>query len=153
MTSSLTPLPPSLTRIIQRFQQSADSKRRYEYLLGFAKRLKAFPETARLPSNRVPGCISQVYVTAALEDGKLIFQGDSDSQITKGLVAVLIEGLDGLTPAEIVQLTPDFIQDTGLDVSLTPSRANGFYNIFQTMQSKALAYQLAASARSLTPSS
>jgi cysteine desulfuration protein SufE len=51
-------------------------------------------------------------------------------------------GLDGLTPTQIVQLTPDFIQETGLNVSLTPSRANGFYNIFKTMQKKALACKL-----------
>ncbi|MEK0189325.1 SufE family protein, partial [Microcoleus anatoxicus] len=44
--------------------------------------------------------------------------------------------------AEIVNVTPDFIQDTGLNVSLTPSRANGFYNIFQMMRNKALACEL-----------
>ena len=38
---------------------------------------------------------------------------------------------------EIVDLSPEFIKDTQLDVSLTPSRANGFYNIFKTMQQKA----------------
>jgi cysteine desulfuration protein SufE len=55
----------------------------------------------------------------------------------------LVEGLNGLSPQEIIQLKPDFIQQTGLDVSLTPSRANGFYNIFQTMQQKTLVYHLA----------
>jgi cysteine desulfuration protein SufE len=47
-----------------------------------------------------------------------------------------------LTPGEIMAIAPDFIQEMGLNVSLTPSRANGFYNIFQTMQKKALAYYL-----------
>jgi cysteine desulfuration protein SufE len=73
-----------------------------------------------------------------LQDGKVWFQGDSDSQIAKGLVGVLVEGLSGLTPEEVLQLTPDFIQDTGLHVSLTPSRSNGFYNIFKTIQNQAL---------------
>ena len=68
-----------------------------------------------------------------------MYQGDSDSQLTKGLVGLLIEGLQGLSPDEITQLTPHFIQETGLNVSLTPSRANGFYNIFKTMQNKAIA--------------
>ncbi|KAM3090566.1 SufE family protein [Phormidesmis sp. 146-35] len=136
------PLPPSLERIVQRFQQISEPKRRYEYLLWFAKRLKAFPEAEKVPENKVSGCTSQVYITAELQDKRVVFQGDSDSQITKGLVGLLIEGLAGLTPEEIVQLAPDFIQTTGLTVSLTPSRANGFYNIFQTIQRKALQLEI-----------
>jgi cysteine desulfuration protein SufE len=49
----------------------------------------------------------------------------------------LIRGMNGLTPQEVVELSPDFIKETQLDVSLTPSRANGFYNIFKMMQAKA----------------
>ncbi|HEY9909603.1 MAG TPA: SufE family protein [Thermosynechococcaceae cyanobacterium] len=43
-----------------------------------------------------------------------------------------------MTAAEILSLSPEFIQRTGLDVSLTPSRSNGFYNIFKKMQQKTL---------------
>ncbi len=84
--------------------------------------------------------MSQVYITANLADGKVLYQGDSDAQLVKGLVGLLVEGLSGLTPAEIVTITPYFIQDTGLNVSLRPSRANGFYNIFQ-IKKKALESQ------------
>ena len=139
------PLPPALDRIIQRFQQISESKRRYEYLLYFAKRLPPFPDDQKIPENRVPGCASQVYITATIDGGKVSFQADSDAQITKGLVGLLVEGLEGLTPTEIMQLTPHFIQQTGLDVSLTPSRANGFYNIFQMMQRRALVCHLTES--------
>jgi cysteine desulfuration protein SufE len=65
-----------------------------------------------------------------LADGKVLYKGDSDPQLVKGLVGLLLEGLSGLTPAEIVTITPYFIHYTGLNVSLRPSRANGFYNIF-----------------------
>jgi sulfur transfer protein SufE len=71
-----------------------------------------------------------------MDSGKVKFQADSDAQITKGVMGLLVEGLDGLTPTEIMNLTPHFIQQTGLDVSLTYSRANGFENIFQTMNEK-----------------
>ncbi|KYC38665.1 cysteine desufuration protein SufE [Scytonema hofmannii PCC 7110] len=138
MSSTLDSLPPNLAKIVQRFQRSSDQKRRYEQLIWYGQKLSELPESDKIAENKVPGCVSQVYVTAKLEDGKVVFQGDSDSQLTKGLVGLLIEGLHGLTPNEIVQLTPDFIQETGLNVSLTPSRANGFYNIFKTMQKKAL---------------
>jgi cysteine desulfuration protein SufE len=142
MSSTSTPLPDALARIVERFARRTNPKQRYEQLLWYAKRLKEMPEAEKVPENKVPGCTSQVFLTANLEDGKVWYQGDSDAQLVKGLVALLIEGLNGLTPEEILQISPDFIQDTGLNVSLTPSRANGFYNIFQTMKKKALGYQL-----------
>ncbi|MEM6753424.1 MAG: SufE family protein [Cyanobacteria bacterium P01_C01_bin.38] len=134
-------LPPALSKIVKRFQRASEPKRRYEQLIWYAQKLPEFPESDKTTENKVPGCVSQVFVTASLDDEKITFQGDSDSQLTKGLLALLIEGLNGSTAAQIVQLTPDFIQETGLNVSLTPSRANGFYNIFKTMQKKALESQ------------
>jgi cysteine desulfuration protein SufE len=138
MPTTPAPLPPALTRIVQRFQRLSDPMQRYQQLLWYAKRLKEFSETDKVPENRVTGCVSQVYVTAALDEGKVWFHGDSDSLLVRGLVGLLVEGFSGLTPAEILQVSPDFIQETGLNVSLTPSRANGFYNIFQMMRRKVI---------------
>lgn len=140
MSAPSVPLPAALEKLVQRFQKATSNKQRYEQLLWLAQRLEELPPEAKVPENKVSGCVSNVYVRAVLADGKVHFQGDSDSQLTKGLVAFLIRGLDGLTPAEIIPIPPDFIQDTGLNVSLTPSRANGFYNIFKTLKQKAAAY-------------
>lgn len=141
-------LPPNLARIVEKFKRRENPKQRYEQLLWYASKLDAMPETGKTSENKVSGCVSQVFITADLEDGKVWFQGDSDAQLVKGLVALLIKGLNGLTPAEILAVEPDFIDETGLKVSLTPSRANGFYNIFQTMKNKALGFQLGTSAAS-----
>ncbi len=54
------PLPLALERIVQRFQQISELKRRYEYLLCFAKRLPPFPDEQKVAAYRVPGCASQV---------------------------------------------------------------------------------------------
>ncbi|MCY6490832.1 SufE family protein [Leptolyngbya sp. GGD] len=136
MSLSSAQLPPALDRIVQRLARSTDPKRKYELLITLAQRLKPFPEAEKTPENKVAGCASQVFVVANLEDDKIQFQGDSDSQLVKGLVALLVEGLSGLTPQEVIDLSPDFIKATGLDVSLTPSRANGFYNILAKMKQK-----------------
>jgi len=136
--------PASVTKIVSRFQKTADPKRRYQQLLWFAKKLDPMPEDQKVPENKVPGCVSQVFVIAHLEDGRVMYQADSDAQITKGLVALLVKALNGLTPEEITALAPDFIQETQLDVSLTPSRANGFYNIFKAMQQRAATLAAAA---------
>jgi cysteine desulfuration protein SufE len=129
--------PPNLDKIVERFKRHSDPKKRYEQLLWYAKKLEAMPEEAKIPENKVQGCVSQVFITANLKDGKVWYQGDSDAQLVKGLVALLIQGLNGLSPQEIMQVSPDFIEETGLKVSLTPSRANGFYNILQLMKKKA----------------
>lgn len=138
-TSSMS-LPPSLEKIVKRFQRASSNKLRYEQLLWYAKKLPEFPESEKSPKNKVQGCVSQVYIISSFDEGKVRYQADSDAQLTKGLVALLIEGIDGMAPKEICELTPDFIQDTGLIVSLTPSRANGFYNIFKFMQNQASSY-------------
>lgn len=146
MSSAALSLPDSLAKVVNRFERLSEPKRRYELLIWFAKRLPELDDLARTSENKVQGCTSQVFITARLEDQKVYFAGDSDSQLVKGLVALLVEGLSGLSPEVVGALSPEFIQTTGLNVSLTPSRSNGFYNIFRAMQLKALAYQHAETA-------
>ena len=130
---------PELDAIVQRLAGSSDPKRRYEYVLWLAKGLAPLPEAFRQEAFKVKGCVSQVYVVAQLSDGRLHWQGDSDAAITKGLLALLIKGLEGLTPEQAAAVDPGFIAQTGLQASLTPSRANGFINIFKMMQAQARA--------------
>jgi cysteine desulfuration protein SufE len=127
----------ALDRIVERLGGSSDPRRRYEYVLWLAKSLEPLPEAEKVEANRVKGCVSQVFVRASLVDGHLHWCGDSDAQITKGLLALLVKGMEGLTPAEALAIDPGFIAATGLQASLTPSRANGFLNIFRAMQRQA----------------
>ncbi len=138
MVSNSDPRPQSLDKIVEKFKRRDNPKQKYEQLLWYAKKLAPMPEEGKTEENKVSGCVSQVYITSKLDGDKVFYQGDSDAQLVKGLVAFLIEGLSGLTPMEIITLTPDFIEETGLQVSLTPSRANGFINIFKKMQQQAL---------------
>ena len=127
----------ALDTIVERLGGTADPRRRYEYVLWLAKKLPPFPEDLRQDTYKVRGCVSQVYVVGSLVEGRLHWCGDSDAAITKGLLALLIEGLEGLTPAQVAAIDPGFIAATGLQASLTPSRANGFLNILRTMQAQA----------------
>lgn len=136
---SSTHLPEAIDRIVQRFQRLTDPKQRYEQLILYGKKLAEFPEVLKTPENKVMGCVSQVFVVAKLDENERVeFAGDSDALISKGFVGLLSICMGGLTQKEIELLTPDFIKDTGLVASLTPSRANGFYNVFKKMQQQAM---------------
>ncbi len=129
-----------LNDMIRKLKTASDPRRRYEYVLWLAKKLPELPEELRTEDIKVKGCVSQVFVLGELNEGLLRWKGYSDALITKGLLAFLIQGLNDLTPTEVSQIQPSFIEDSGLQGSLTPSRANGFLNILLAMQSQADAY-------------
>ena len=127
----------SLDKMIGKLKSTSDERRRYEYILWLAKKLPSLPEELRLESFKVRGCISKVYVLGEITNGKVYWKGYSDALITKGLLSFLIEGLNNLTPDEILNIDESFVKETGLNSSLTPSRANGFLNILLNMKSQA----------------
>ena len=131
----------ALDRMVERLGGTADPKRRYEYVLWLAKKLDPLPADQQTDAIKVRGCVSQVFVRGELASGVMHWQGDSDALITKGLLALLIQGLEGLTPQQVQAIDPAFIEAMGLQASLTPSRANGFLNILRMMQAQAKALE------------
>ncbi|EEC49493.1 predicted protein, partial [Phaeodactylum tricornutum CCAP 1055/1] len=120
-----------------------DDKLRYKQLLYMANQLEPIPESSQIPENKVPGCLSTVFVDGTAkysdngQDVLIYFRGDSDGLLTKGLVALLVRGLSGNTAESIQKIDPAFIQKAGIAASLTPGRNNGFLNMLATMKRKA----------------
>tara|TARA_Y100001968_G_C19360783_1_gene719657 strand:+ start:493 stop:963 length:471 start_codon:yes stop_codon:yes gene_type:complete len=135
----------SLDNMVEKLRSTKDPKRRYEYVLWLAKKLPSITKEFLIESNKVKGCISEVYVIGEIKEGKISWKGYSDALITKGLLALLIKGLDQLTPEEVFNIDASFIEETGLNSSLTPSRANGFLNILLKMKAQAQSLSLKTS--------
>jgi sulfur transfer protein SufE/stress-induced morphogen len=135
-------LTPELEKMTKAFASLSDEKTRYKQLLFMANQLPPLPDSSKLPENKVPGCLSRVHVDCTAEDDgdgpiRIYFRGDSDGQLTKGLVALLVRGLSGHTADEIDQVDPTFIHTAKISQSLTPGRNNGFLNMLATMKRKA----------------
>ena len=126
-----------LHKLVEKLKNAEDPKRKYEFILWLGKKLKVPDSSILIPENKVQGCVSEVFVKASLQEGKLYWEGYSDALITKGLLAFLINGMNELTPKQVVNINNKFIEATGLKASLTPSRSNGFLNILLKMQSQA----------------
>ncbi len=126
-----------LSNLVDKLKSTNDPKRRYEYILWLGKKLEMPGEDILVPENKVKGCVSEVFVKGKLLKGKMFWQGYSDALITRGLLAFLINGLNELSPKDIVSLDNKFLDETGLKASLTTSRSNGFLNILLEMKSQA----------------
>ncbi|KAF8412324.1 hypothetical protein HHK36_000285 [Tetracentron sinense] len=141
-SASLQPieeLPPKLQEIIKLFQAVQQPKAKYEQLLFYGRNLTPLDTQFKTNENKVKGCVSQVWVRAYLDSDKTVqFEADSDSVLTKGLAALLVQGLSGCPVSEILKVSPDFVVLLGLQQSLTPSRNNGFLNMLKLMQKNAL---------------
>lgn len=129
-------LPEKLKKFVEE-SRYLDKMMRNMYLLEHADNLGNYPEEEMDDAHRVRGCTSTVYVRAMCKDGRVEFQGWSDAQIVKGMVAVLVNSLSGQSADEIIQLKPDFIEESGVAEVLTNTRQSGFYNIFRRLQQEA----------------
>ena len=94
---------------VEKLRNSEDPKRKYEYILWLGKKLKIPDNNILIPENKVQGCVSEVFVKGSYKKGKLYWEGYSDALITKGLLAFLINGMNDLTPEEVVNINNKFI--------------------------------------------
>lgn len=138
---SQTKLNDRIAELVRDFSAQPDWESRYRHIIELGRRLAPMDETFRNEEHKVKGCQSQVWLHARLtEDGRVIFQGDSDALIVKGLVAVLLQVYSGATPEEILQASPAFIRDLGFKGNLSPSRANGLNSMLKQIQHYAVAF-------------
>ena len=129
--------------IIEEFESFDDWMDRYQLIIDYAKELKKHPMPAedKIDRNKIDGCQSTVWFTARMEDGKIIFNGDSDALLVKGIVALFLTVLSGHTPQEILKADLYFIDRIGLREHLSPTRSNGVAAMLKQMKLYALAYQ------------
>ena len=127
-----------LDEMVDIFELLGDWDQRYQYLIELGEKLPAMPEELKTENNKVRGCMSQVWITARVEDGWVRFLGDSDTSVIKGILALLIGLCEGMTAEQIQALNMDEIfQRLNLDEHLSPNRHVGVYAMFDLMKQKA----------------
>lgn len=128
-------------QIIKEFKALGDWTERYKYIIKQGRKLEPLDEEHKIEENLVRGCQSQVWLHTSLEDGKVIFEADSDAAITKGLVALMVRLYSGQTPDIIIKTDPYFIKKIGMQQHLSPTRSNGLASMVKQMKIYAMAYK------------
>ena len=115
-----------------------DWTERYEYVISLGKKLAPMDDDLKTANRLIQGCQSQVWIDAENKDGHIIYSADSDSLITKGMIALFINTLSNQKPDEILSADMSFIDETGLKEHLAPTRANALNLMARQMKKLAL---------------
>ncbi len=127
-------------RIIEEMNDLHEWMDKYEYLIELGRNLNPMDKKFKTEKNALPGCQSNVWLTAELKENKVIFLADSDSLITKGMLALLLRVLNNQSPRDIVQADLYFIERVGLSTNLSPHRAHGLALLVKQLKLHASKY-------------
>lgn len=114
-----------------------DWTEKYEYIISLGRQLPPLPEVYRKNANLIKGCQSRVWVGTEVKDGVMYIHADSDSLITKGLIALFIRLLSGLTTKEILSADLHRLDSCGLKEHLASTRANALSTMAATIRKAA----------------
>lgn len=138
----IKPIPEIEEEIIEDFALFDSWEDKYEYIIDLGKKLDRLEDEYKREENKIKGCQSTVWLTAAYKNGKVTFKADSDAVIVKGLISMLIKVLSGHTPEEILAAKMDFIAEIGMMTHLAQTRSNGLLAMIKQMKNYALAYKM-----------
>ncbi|MGB0200301.1 MAG: SufE family protein [Candidatus Poseidoniaceae archaeon] len=125
-----------LIELIEEFQEIEDKMERLEMVFDLADEVNLLPIEQWSEATRVHGCQSEAHVKVELVDSNVNFQSGADSKLVQGLMGILTMAIHGISADEVLTLTPDFATEMGILNSLSPSRSNGFRNMFDKVMSE-----------------
>ncbi len=123
----MTTIAQDLEELSQEFDLLGDWEERYRYVIDLGRELEPLTDTERNDANKVRGCASQVWlVTEPQADGTVVFRGDSDAHIVRGLIAVLFRLYSGKPAQDILAFDAKAaFEKLGLSGHLSAQRSNG----------------------------
>ena len=132
----MTYYPSALQELIEEFQEVDDKRERLEMVYELAEEIVLLPADEWNDDTRVRGCQSEAHVRIEVEEGLVHIVGAADAKLVQGLMGVLSIAIEGLTPAQALLIPVDFAKEMGLITSLSPSRSNGFRNMYDKVMNE-----------------
>ena len=126
--------------VIEEFSFFDNWQDKYEHIIDMGKKLDMLPDKYHTKEFKVEGCVSEVFLVPKKNNNLLSFQADSNSVITRGLIAMLLRIYSDRIPEDIINNPPQFIDKVGLGVHLTPSRTNGLHSMVEKIMEYAKQY-------------
>lgn len=124
-------------QLIKNFDRCVDWEDKYLYIISLGEKYAQLPTEQKTEANAIYGCQSQVWIHVHIVDGKVHLSGSSDAAIVKGLVALVIIILKGLTPDTLLETDiKSIFTRLGLQQQLTPTRNQGLESMVKRVYQK-----------------
>lgn len=133
-------IPEIQNQLVEDFSFMEDWEDKYAFLIDLGKELPALPANLKTEENLIRGCQSRVWLTAAMENGRVQFAADSDAFISKGMVALLVKVYHNQKPEDILHEKLDLLERIGLHEHLSPNRSNGLASMLKQLRNFALVF-------------
>ncbi|ALU59579.1 SufE family protein [Pseudomonas syringae] len=128
-------LPPLAQTALDSFSRPQGWEQRARLLMQWGDQLASLSDEERTDDNLVHGCESKVWLTGEVSDDAWLFRAGSDARLIRGLVALLLARVNGLSERELAAVDlPDWFHQLGLARQLSPSRSNGLNAVLQKMR-------------------
>ena len=128
-------LPADAQAALDSFEHCTGWEQRARLLMQWGQRLPELSEADKTDANRVHGCESQMWLVGKQVDGQWQFAASSEARLIRGLVALLLVRVNGLTTQELLQVDlPGWFEQLGLSRHLSPSRSNGLNAVLVRMR-------------------
>lgn len=128
-------LPAAASEALAAFAHCPGWEQRARLLMQWGERLEPLTEDERNDSHRVHGCESTVWLVPGHDGDHLHFRATSDARLLRGLLALLLLRVNGLTAAELAEVdVADWFARLGLSRQLSPSRNNGLNAVLQRIR-------------------
>ena len=127
--------------LLDYFSDCKDPQKTYEKIIEFGKKIPLSSDDIKKEVNIVEGCQSLVYLTSEnIKENYIIFRIQSDALISSGLAALLFTIYNNEPIELILYYPPLFIQELGLNKSLSPGRSNGLAGMYSRMKKDAIKF-------------
>ena len=103
--------------------------------------MKPLNDAYKTDDNLIKGCQSSVWLHTDFQDNKVIFEADSNTDITRGLISLLVRVYSGQTAEDIINTDLDFIEKIGMSQVIGSQRSSGFSAMIKQMKLYALGYK------------
>ena len=120
--------------IIKDFEKLNNELEKYNYLIRLGKNLKPIDPKYKTDDYLIKGCQISTWYHSEYKGGKIFYEIDSLSLITRGFISLLLRICSGQKPEDIKNINFYFIDKIGFKNQFSPLKDNSLFKLINKIK-------------------